>query len=323
MVRESAGVPLAVHGRDTVDNDQVHDQESTHPRQKSAIVIALPDSDASSCGSPPTTRIVARSHWGFADLHEIWRYRELLYFLTARDIKIRYKQTILGSAWAIMQPLSAVLVFVIFFGRLGGLADGVDNYTLFVLAGVLPWTFFSNAVIAAGNSLVGNERLVTKTYFPRVFLPMACVGASAFDFLIGLSLLALGFVLAGMMVSSSLLLAPLVLGLLAITAFGVGILFAALIVAQRDFRHVLTFGMQLWMFSTPCIYLSADKIGPTAQAWLPLNPVYGLLLNFRAAIIGGTFDLRALGLSTLSGLAIMLTGFWYFRRVERTLADTI
>lgn len=319
MARESAGSTSALLGQ----NMASHTIEVTDIRPKSAIVIALPDDTAIHPPALPLTRIAARSQWGLADLQEIWHYRELLYFLTARDIKIRYKQTILGAAWAIVQPLSAVLVFAIFFGRLGGLAGGVDNYTLFVLAGVLPWTFFSNAVISAGNSLVGNERLVTKTYFPRALLPMACIGASAFDFGIGLILLVLGIALAGITVTPAIAVAPLILGLLAITALGVGILFAALIVAQRDFRHVLTFGMQLWMFSTPCIYLSADKIGPTAQAWLPLNPVYGLLLNFRSAVLGSDLDLRALTLSTLVGMATLTVGLWYFRRVERTLADTI
>lgn len=317
MVTESAGSSLLHQG---TAND---DSTPTMPRHKSAIVIELPEHGTSPAPALPVTWIEARTRWGLADLHEVWNYRELLVFLTARDIKVRYKQTILGAAWAIVQPLSAVLVFVLFFGRLGGLASGVDNYTLFVLAGVLPWTFFSNAVIAAGNSLVGNERLVTKTYFPRILLPMACIGASAFDFAIGLSLLALGLLLASVTVSPVLACAPLILGLLALTAFGVGTLFAALIVAQRDFRHVLTFGMQLWMFSTPCIYLSADKIGPTAQAWLPLNPAYGLLLNFRAAVLGSEFDMRALALSALSSAAMLAVGLWYFRRVERTLADTI
>ena len=273
--------------------------------------------------TPGVTVIRPRSGWSADDLRELWQYRELLYYLTLRDIKLRYKQTILGTAWAFVQPASAVLVFVLFFGRMGGLSAGVENYTLFVLAAVLPWTFFSNAVTTASNSLVANERLVTKTYFPRVLLPVSCIGAAGFDLMIGLSLLVLGMAISGSLPTAAVVFAPVLLAGLAATALGVGILMSALIVAQRDFRHLLTYGVQLWMFATPCIYLTPEKIGPTAKAWLPLNPVYGLLTNFRACVLGTEPDLRALAISAAVGLTIMTAGLWYFRRVERSLADTI
>ncbi len=272
---------------------------------------------------PPLTVVEARSHWSLADLRELWRFRELFYYLTLRDIKIRYKQTILGVGWSVFQPLATMLVFVVFIGWMGKAAEGVENYLLFVLAGVLPWVFFSNAVTNAANSLIANERLVTKTYFPRVLLPASNVGAALFDFVIGLGLLAVWVGVAGPAPTWGLLLAPAAVLLLSLTAFGFGTLLSALIATQRDFRYVLAFGMQLWMFATPCLYLPPSAFGPTARAWLPLNPAYGLILNFRAAALGEPFDWPALGLSVAVGMAVTGFALIYFRRVDRTLADTL
>ena len=272
---------------------------------------------------PPLTVVEARSHWSLADLREVWRFRELFYYLTLRDIKVRYKQTILGVGWSVFQPLATMLVFAVFIGWRGKAAEGVENYLLFVLAGVLPWVFFSNAVTNAANSLIANERLVTKTYFPRVLLPASNVGAALFDFVIGLVLLAIWVAIAGPAPTWQLLVAPLAILLLALTAFGFGTLLSALIATQRDFRYVLAFGMQLWMFATPCLYLPVTAFGPTARQWLPLNPAYGLILNFRASVLGEEFDWVALGISTVVGLVILALVLVYFKRVDRTLADTL
>lgn len=272
---------------------------------------------------PPLTVVEARSHWSLADLREVWRFRELFYYLTLRDIKVRYKQTILGVGWSVFQPLATMLVFVVFIGWMGKAAEGVENYLLFVLAGVLPWVFFSNAVTNAANSLIANERLVTKTYFPRLLLPASNVGAALFDFVIGLVLLAVWIAIAGPAPTWQLVVAPVAIVLLALTAFGFGTLLSALIATQRDFRYVLAFGMQLWMFATPCLYLPTSAFGPMARAWLPLNPAYGLILNFRAAVLGEAFDWPALALSTAVGLLVTGFALIYFRRVDRTLADTL
>ncbi len=272
---------------------------------------------------PPLIVVEARSHWSLADLREVWRFRELFYYLTLRDIKIRYKQTILGVGWSVVQPLATMLVFVVFIGWMGKAAEGVENYLLFVLAGVLPWVFFSNAVTNAANSLIANERLVTKTYFPRVLLPASNVGAALFDFVIGLALLAIWIAVAGPRPTWQLVVAPLTIGLISLAAFGFGTLLAALIATQRDFRYVLAFGMQLWMFATPCLYLPPSAFGPTARAWLPLNPAYGLILNFRAAVLGEAFDWPALAFSAAVGLLVTGFALIYFRRVDRTLADTL
>ena len=274
---------------------------------------------------PPLTVIERRTYWTRSDLRELWQARELFLHLTLRDIQVRYKQTILGVGWSVFQPLATVVVFAVFVGWMGRVAEGVPDYTLFVLAGVLPWTFFANGLSNAANSLVANERLVTKTYFPRVLLPGANVGAALFDFLVGLLVLGVWVAVAGPAPTWRLLLAPVVVFLLGLTAFGFGTLLSALVAAQRDFRHVLGFGVQLWMFATPCIYLPPDRypIGPAARDWLALNPAYGLVLNFRACLLGTEIDWVALLVSSAIGLVVLGLGLVYFRRVEQGLADTI
>jgi len=275
--------------------------------------------------APPTITVIeARHGWQLLDWHELWRFREVLYFLAWRDIKVRYKQSILGVAWALLQPLAGMLVFTLFLGRLGGLGGGnVENYALFVLAGILPWTFFSNAISTAGISLVANERLVTKVWFPRLIVPFSSITAAVFDFLIACVLLAIFMAAYGVAPSWQILFAPAIFGLLLLAAAGVGSLLAALIVAHRDFRYVLTFGVQLWMFATPCIYMTPQTFGPLAHTWLPLNPAYGLILNFRLAVLGGPLDWYALALSSAVSLALVVIGAAYFRRVERSFADVI
>ena len=278
-------------------------------------------------GEPPPTVIDGRAYWSRADLRELWAFRELLYFLTLRDIKLRYKQTILGVGWSVLQPMATMAVFVLFLGRVNGMAEGVDNYALFVLAGLIPWTFFSAAVSNAGNSLIANERLVTKTYFPRLLLPAANVAAAAFDCLVCSVLLVLAVLVGAAFgeaaVTWRLPLLPVMGLLVGLTAFGFGTLLSALIATQRDFRYLLHFGMQLWLFATVCIYRRPDLIGPTAQLWLPFNPAYGLILNFRAAVLGTPFDWYALFVSGAVGAFVLGFGLIYFRRVQQNLADTI
>jgi lipopolysaccharide transport system permease protein len=254
----------------------------------------------------------------------LWRYRELLYFLTWRDIKVRYKQTALGAAWAILQPFATMVVFSLFFGRLAEMPAGGAPYPLFVFAGLLPWFFFSNAITSASQSVVGSQNLVTKVYFPRLIIPLGAVGASLVDFAIGFAMLiALSFYY-GVVPGFGLLLVPfLSLGLL-VAATGVGTLLSALTVAYRDFRYVVPFMVQLWMFATPCIYLSAHAYGsPRWEAVLPFNPAYGWIANFRAAVLGGPYDLYSLSISTGMSVLLLVVGCLYFRRVERNFADII
>jgi len=273
--------------------------------------------------STSLTVIEPRSGWQVIGFRELWRFREVLYFLTWRDLKVRYKQTMLGVGWALLQPLAAMLVFALFLGRLGGVGSGIEDYALFVCAGILPWTFFANAISTAGNSVVANERLVTKVYFPRLLVPVSSVAAALFDFVIALVLLGIMMACYGVVPSGQILLAPLIFLMLVLAALGIGTLLSALIVAQRDFRYILAFGVQLWMFATPTIYLPSLTFGPLARTWLPLNPAHGLILNFRQAVLGGPMDWYALGVSSAVSLLLLVVGAVYFRRVERSFADII
>ena len=271
----------------------------------------------------PVTVIEPRSGWALLDLRDLWRFRELLFFLAWRDVKIRYKQTVLGVAWAVVQPLATMAVFALFLGRAGGISAGIEHYALYVFAGMVAWTFFSNTVSSAGTSVVANERLVTKVYFPRIIIPLSTIGVGLFDLVIASGLLAVMAAAYGVFPGWSVLMLPVVVLFLAVAAAGIGILLSALIVAQRDFKYVLTFGVQLWMFATPCLYMAADAFGPTAQTWLPLNPAYGLILAFRDCTLGNAINWYAFGVSATVGVVFALVGLLYFRRVERTFADLI
>jgi lipopolysaccharide transport system permease protein len=286
----------------------------------------LPTRTEPSEPEPELIVVEPRTSFSLGDTQELWRYRELFYYLILRELKLRYKQTILGVGWSLFQPIATVLVFVVFIGYMGKTANNIPNYELYVLLGVIPWTFFSSAMANAGNSLLANERLVTKVYFPRLLLPLSNVGSSFVDFLIACGLIAITMLYIGVAPAWTIVFAPLVLTLLFLTATGFGVLLSALIVAQRDFRYLLTFGTQLWMFATPCIYLGPDVVGPTAKMILPLNPLYGLIYNLRNLVLGGPMDYFAwysLAISGTVGLCVLFLGLFYFRRVERTFADTI
>ena len=272
----------------------------------------------------PVTVLERKPGWRVVDLGELWRYRELLYFLTLRDIKVRYKQTVLGAAWAILQPLATMLVFSLFFGRVAGNPSSNVPYSLFVLAGLVPWMFFSNAIAQAGQSVVGNQNLVTKIYFPRLMIPMGAVGAGLVDLAISFVMLMGMMLWFGMTPGWSFVLLPFLTFGLVIAALGVGTLLSALTVAYRDFRYAVPFLVQFWMFATPCIYLQTGvSVGPCLNRLLPLNPVYGLIANLRQAMLGGPIELYSLAVSTAVGIFFLIIGCLYFRRVERDFADII
>ncbi len=269
------------------------------------------------------TIIQPRPGWRLVDVNELWRYRELLYFLTWRDVKVRYKQTVLGIAWVIIQPLATMAVFTLFLGRVGGIANQVENYALFVLAGLIPWGFFSGAITSAANSVVGNQNLVTKVYFPRLIIPISAAGVGIVDLVVSLGLLAVMMVIFGALPGINMIMLPMIILLLAIGSLGVGILLSALTVAYRDFRYVIPFTIQFWMFATPSIYLPIESLGPTTQSFLPINPAYGLILNFRASVLGLPIDWYSLSISGSLAIATFVLGCLYFRRVERSFADII
>src|SRR5205085_266636 len=206
-------------------------------------------------------------------------------------LKVRYKQTVLGVLWAVLQPLAIMVTFSIFFHRLGELGSGGLAYPLYVFAGVIPWIFFANAITAAGQSVVGNQDLITKLYFPRVIIPMSAVAAALVDFVIAFGMLLVLMPCYGWPLTASLLWVPAVVLLLAVTALGTGMLLAALTVAYRDFRHVVPFLVQLWMFATPTIYMKEYlHLNPRWRIVLPLNPADGLITTFRGVALGTEFD---------------------------------
>jgi lipopolysaccharide transport system permease protein len=258
--------------------------------------------------------------WTALDAREIWGHRELLFFLTWRDVKIRYKQTLLGVAWAVLQPLLTMAIFTLLFGRLAGMPSEGVPYPLFAYAGLLPWTFFANAVTSSGNSLVLNHSLLTKVYLPRVLIPAAAVAAFLVDFAIALSLIVVLMWWYRVVPTWSLSMIPALTLLVFGLALGIGMGLAALNVRYRDVRHALPFLIQMWMFLSPVIYPPA--ILPPRWRWmLGLNPLSGVIEGFRAALFGRAFDWPSLGLSALIMVVCLAAASWYFRRVERTFAD--
>jgi lipopolysaccharide transport system permease protein len=276
----------------------------------------------------PLTEIRPPQGWQLINLRELWNFRDLLYFLTWRDVKVRYKQTLLGAAWAVLQPAMMMVVFTIFFARLARVSSGDIPYPLFAYAGLLLWSFFATAIANAGNSVVGSERLITKVYFPRLAIPLAAVSASLVDFAIAFGLLVVLMICYGILPGPGLLLVPLLLALVFLAAAGMGTLLAALNVAYRDFRYILPFLVQLWMFATPTIYLDLNAEGfagasPLVQAVLYANPMTGLVAAFRAATLGGHIPWLMLASSTATVAGMFVIGCLYFRKVEDGFADII
>ncbi len=270
----------------------------------------------------PLVSIRAGGKFQGVDLKSLWDYRELLYFLTWRDVKLRYKQTLLGAAWAVIQPLFTMIIFSIFFGRLAGVpSDGIP-YPLFAYAAVLPWTFFSNAVTNSGNSLVGSAYLITKVYFPRVIIPTAAVAAGLIDLMIAFGILIVLMIYYGVGVSGNLLIVPALVALTALLAVAVGMWASALNVKYRDVRYALPFAIQLWMFVTPIIY--PISIAPARWRWVfILNPLAAIIEGYRSAFFGRPFDWSALAISAAITLALLVCAAAYFRSVERTFADIV
>jgi lipopolysaccharide transport system permease protein len=255
-------------------------------------------------------------------LHEMWAYRELLYFLTWRDVKVRYKQTALGAAWALLQPLFMMLIFTIFFGRLAGIATGRVPYALFALAGLVPWTFFANSVTASSNSLVGSANLITKVYFPRLLVPAAAMLAGLVDLLLSFILLAALMVYYRAVPTGQLLFLPVLVILTALFGLGVGIWLSALNVKYRDVRFALPFLIQLWLFVSSVIMPSSSI--PVKWRWLLwLNPMSGFIEGFRSALFGLPFDWPTLGIASGITVVVLFYSTYSFSRVERSFADII
>ena len=260
--------------------------------------------------------------WHMLNWRELWAYRELLWVLTMRDIKVRYKQTVLGAGWAIIRPVMTMVIFSVVFGQLAKMPSDGLPYPIFVYAGLLPWTFFSASIGASGQSLVGSAHLVSKVYFPRLIIPLSSVGAGLVDLLISTVVLLLMMLWFGVGWSFNLLAAPLLLLFVTFTALGVGTLLSALTVAYRDFTHLTPFMVQIWMYVTPVIF--PVSLVPERWQWLMyLNPMTGLVEGFRSAFLGKPFDLTGLGISFAIALTLFVIGVAYFEKVERSFADLI
>jgi lipopolysaccharide transport system permease protein len=270
---------------------------------------------------PVAVRAPGRSG-GLADLQELWAYRELLYFLTWREVKVRYKQTVLGAAWAILQPFFTMVVFSLIFGKLARMpSDGVP-YPIWSYAALLPWQFFAQALSSASGSVVANANLIRKVYFPRLAAPMSGVLFGLVDFTIAFGVLVLMMAYYGLGPSWRVFLLPAFLILAILTALGAGLWLSALTVSYRDFKFVLPFLSQVWLFVTPVIYPSSLLEQPWRTVY-GLNPMVGVVEGFRWALLGTSRPGPMVYVSVVSAFALLASGFAYFRRVERTFADVV
>jgi lipopolysaccharide transport system permease protein len=277
-----------------------------------------------SCASENVTvRIEPSKGWVSLKLRELWEYRELLYFLIWRDIKVRYKQTILGGAWAIIQPFFTMVVFSLFFGKLAKIpSDGIP-YPIFCFAALVPWGFFANGMSQASNSLVGESNLIKKVYFPRLSIPIASVLGGIVDFVLALVML-LGMMLYyGMTPTVNAAALPLFLILAFITSLGTSLWLSAMYVQFRDVRHVIPFLTQIWLFATPVAYPSSLLDEPWRTLY-GVNPMVGVVEGFRWALLGTqTTPGPTIIISYLVAIGLLLSGAYYFRRMEKTFADVI
>jgi len=271
----------------------------------------------------PMTRIGPSRGWVSLKLRELWEYRELVYFLTWRDIKVRYKQTVLGCAWAIIQPFFTMVVFSLFFGRLAKMpSDGVP-YPIFAYAALVPWAFFAHGLSQSSNSLVSSANLIKKVYFPRLAMPIATVVSGIVDFVLAFLVL-LGMMLYyGLVPTANVLWLPFLLVLAFVTALGVGFWFSAMNVQFRDVRHTIPFLTQFWLFATPIAYPSSLLSEPW-RTFYGINPMVGVVEGFRWALLGtDTAPGPIIIVSTLVALVLLVSGAYYFRRMEKTFADVV
>lgn len=277
---------------------------------------------ASHPGRVHVTVIEPPAGWRAVNWSELWEYRELLWVMTTRDIKVRYKQTVLGAGWAIIRPLLTMIMFTVIFGKFAKMPSDGFPYPIFVYAALLPWTFFSTAVSNGGQSLVGSAPLLSKVYFPRLIIPVTSVGSSLVDFLVSTVLLLAMMLWYGVGWTFQLTLALPLLVVLVAVSVGIGMLLAAVTVTYRDFTHITPFLVQMWMYVTPVVY----PMGVVPERWrwlLYLNPMTGVVEGFRSALLGKPPDLAALASSVAWAVVLLIAAVAYFERVERRFADII
>ena len=275
-------------------------------------------------GSPkPWIEIVPTRGWRGIDFRELWAYRELLYILAWRDVKVRYRQTLLGVGWVLAQPLITVAIFTVLFHRVANIQPDVDApYVVFVMAAMVPWTFFATGIAASSNSLIGSSHLISKVYFPRMLVPGASVMAGLVDTAVTIAAVLVLMLLTGTPVGWTVILIPLALVVGIVLTLGVGLWLSALNVEYRDIRVLIPVVIQLWLYATPVVYPLA-VLPEAARLVVRLNPMTGVVGFFRNALIGAPLDWTAFGYSALMAVIVLVTGSYYFRRMERLFADVL
>jgi lipopolysaccharide transport system permease protein len=304
----------------------VHGHEA-HSLSSGASLPAAPEAPAEDPRSsrrspPPVLEIVATRGWRGINFRDLWAYRELVHVLVWRDVKVRYRQTVLGVVWVMGQPILATAIFTAVFSRLARIDAGGLPYSVFVLAALLPWNFFASGVQGAANSLVGNTSLITKVYFPRLLIPAATVVSGLVDLAVAALVLAGLLAWHGITISWNVLAVPAIVGLTLVLTLGIGLWLAALNVKYRDVRVIVPFLMQLWMFATPVVYPQSLVPQPWRELTV-LNPMVGIVEGGRWCLFGGDFPARALTLTLVASLALLASGALFFRRMERTFVDVI
>jgi len=279
--------------------------------------------DAAADAAPRVIRIQRSRGWVSLKLGDLWAYRELVYFLTWRDVKVRYKQTVLGAAWAVLQPLLTMLVFSLFFGKLAKMPSEGVPYPVFTLAALVPWTFFSNGLTQSSNSLVGNANLITKVYFPRLIVPVATILSGVIDFVLAFVVLLAMMAYYHLAPAATIVWLPLFLLLALVASLGTGLWLSAMNVQFRDVRYTVPFLTQFWLFATPIAYPSSLLHEPW-RTLFGLNPMVGAVEGFRWALFGTTAaPVAVVAMSCATSLVVLVTGALYFRRMERTFADIV
>ena len=286
-------------------------------------LIDKTDQISTAPASLPHIRIEPTHGWVALQLRELWRYRELLYFLTWRDIKVRYKQTVLGAAWAVIQPFMTMVVFSLFFGRLAQIpSDGIP-YPIFSYAALVPWTFFANGLSQSSNSLVGSANLIKKVYFPRLAVPIATILSGVIDFVLAFLVLLVMMFFYGIVPTANVVWLPIFLLLALVTSLGAGLWLSAMNVQFRDVRYVVPFLVQLWLFATPIAYPSSIIPEPWRTLYA-VNPMVGVVEGFRWALLGvETRPGPMVIVSAIAAGALLVSGAFYFRRMEKTFADVV
>jgi homopolymeric O-antigen transport system permease protein len=268
-------------------------------------------------------RITPSKGWVPLRLGDLWEYHELLYFLTWRDVKVRYKQTALGAAWAILQPFFTMVVFSLFFGRLAGIESDGAPYPVFAFAALVPWTLFAYGLTQSSNSLVLSENLIKKVYFPRVLIPISTVASGAVDFVLAFIVLLVMMVYYGVAPTSNVVWIPFFVLSVFVTSLGVGLWLSALNVQFRDVRYVIPFLTQFWLFATPVAYPSSLLSEPWRTVY-GLNPMVGVVEGFRWALLGtSSAPGPMVAVSSIVSVVLLISGLYYFRRMEKTFADVV